>query len=167
MKQYAFYTKFLIFIVALPVVFVTKSYTQHNFLGKDQLFITNHYRLDPEFSIFIDTIKSNKILVTCKSSSTYPYYTYEIDMITDICISYGFVSKNRDVLNTYIENLDYLGKIIKTDSLLINFIYLVELPEKKIYYSVKQPFADSNIITRKDLFYILITEEKKNNNKIK
>ena len=163
MKLYTLNTRILLFVFILQVMFTANIYAQHNFLGKDKSYIINYFKIDPEFTVSIDTIRSNKLQIICKTSSMYPYHTYEIDLISDVCISYGFISKNRDVFNTYIENLDYLGKIVKADSSYKNFVYSVELSDRRIYYSIKQPFADSNIKTRRNLFYILITEERKKN----
>ena len=135
----------LLSISFLFIIFTVNISAQHNFLGKDKSFIINYYKIDPEFDVFIDTINSDKILISCKPSGVYPYHTYGIDLIADVCISYGFISKNRKVLDTYIENLDYLGKIIKKDSTFTNFVYAVELVNKIIYYSINQPYADSKI----------------------
>ncbi len=147
----------LVFLTLLS--FSLKS--QHNFLGKNQSFIVDYFMLDPEYSVNIDTLKTNKVLITCKSPDVYPYHTYEINLIEDKCISYGFVSKNKDILKGFIEILDHIGSIVKSDESFTNFIYMVELPEKKVFYSIRQPFAESKIITRRDLFYVLITEEVK------
>jgi hypothetical protein len=57
--------------------------------------------------------------------------------------------------------LDYLGKIVKADSSFTNFMYEIELPEKKVLYTIRQPFAGSQIKTRRDLYYILVEEKKK------
>ena len=132
---------------------------QHNMLGRSQEFITGFYKYDPEFIIETDTLNEEKILLSCKSSNIYPYHTYEIDLIQDQCTSYGLVSKNKDVLKTYIEFLAYIGKVVQTDSSGTNYVYAVDLTDKTVFYSIRRPYANSNIITRQNLFYILITEE--------
>ncbi len=137
------------------------GFSQHNLLGKSQEYIANMYRYDPEFIVKIDTISPLKAIIKCKTSKTYPYYTYELDLLEDRCISYGFVSKNQEILRTHIELLSFLGKIIERDSAFVNIVYEIETVNKKIFYSVKQPFAKSQIRTRRDIYYILITEEKK------
>ena len=141
--------------------FVCKLEAQHNLLGQTQKYITKLYELDPEYIVQVDTIGAEKVLITCKTSTIYPYYTYELDVITDKCISYGFVSRNREVLRAQLEILSYVGKLIERDSTSTNFIYVVNLPEKRVFYSIKQPFSKSTIKTRQDLFYIMVTEEKK------
>ncbi len=135
-------------------------YAQHNLLDKSQEFIIGFYKYDPEFTVHIDTLNRNKALITCKSVEIYPYYTYEIDLIEDRCISYGFVSKNKYVLESYIELLGYMGTIIQTDSSFTKFVYKVTLKNKIIYYTIKQPYANSNISTRKNIFYIMVNEVK-------
>jgi hypothetical protein len=134
---------------------------QHNLIGKTQDFILTKYQYDPEYTVKIDTINDNKILITCRTFEIYPYYTYEIDKLTNKCISYGFISRNREIFKSQIEMLDYLGKLIETDSSATNFVYELTLPEKKIYYTVRQPFVKSQIKTRRDLYYILVTEDRK------
>ena len=149
----------------VSLLFISLLYTvsmsaQHNMLGKSQEFITGFYKYDPEFLIFTDTLSEDKILLSCKSSNVYPYHTYEIDLVKDECTSYGFVSKNKYILKTYIELLAYIGEQIQSDSTHSNFVYAVDFPEKTVYYSIRRPYLNSNIITRQNLFYILITEEK-------
>lgn len=144
------------------MLFLMKSINaQHNFLGKTQGNIQRFYRNKSDFSVRVDTLRNDRILLTARNTTDYPYYSYEIDAIEDKCVSYGFVSKNRDILKTYIEVLDFSGSLISADSSFVNFIYMIDLTDKKIYYSIKQPFANSNIISRRNLFYILVTQEEK------
>ncbi len=131
---------------------------QHNLLGKSQDFIEGLYKYDPEFFVEKDTLNEDKILITCKSSETYPYHTYEIDLTRDRCVSYGYVSKNPDILKTYLEVLGYLGKVVQTDNNFSNFVYEVCLDDRTVYYSIRRPYSDSSVITRRNIFYILITE---------
>lgn len=154
--------KFSIFFVL--IIIQSTSFGQHNFIGKSQKYITNLYDNDPEYTISTDTLHFEKILIKCRGVDLYPYYTYEIDLNTDRCISYGFVSKNREVFKTYIELLNFIGRIVETDSTNTNMTYIVTLPERKILYVIKQPFAKSNIITKQGLFYVLISEEKNKTN---
>lgn len=134
------------------------AFSQHNLLNKTQEFIIGFYKFDPEYVVTIDTISDTKALITCKSINIYPYYTYEIDLVEDRCTSFGFVSKNSSVLESYIEVLGYLGTIVKTDSIYSEFIYKVSLKGKKVFYTIKQPYIKSNIKTRKDIFYIMVNE---------
>ncbi len=151
---------FKVNLLFISLLYALSISAQHNMLGKSQEFITGFYKYDPEFLIFTDTLNENKILLSCKSANVYPYHTYEIDLVKDECTSYGFVSKNKDILKTYIELLAYIGEQIQTDSTHSNFVYAVKLPEKTVYYSIRRPYANSNIITRQNLFYILISEER-------
>jgi len=150
-------------IIIIGLVLISFSgYTQHNLLGKSQAYITNLFQYDPEYIVNVDTISPTKAVVKCKTTNAYPYYTYELNLLEDKCISYGFVSKNQQILRTHVEVLDFVGKVIERDSSFTNFVYEVESPERKVFYSVKQPFAKSEIRTRRDIYYILVTEETKN-----
>lgn len=146
----------LLFLLLLPY----SSFSQHNMLDKPMDFILGFYRYDPEFTVDVDTLSETKALITCKSVYFYPYYTYEINLIEDRCVSYGFASKDRIVMETYIELLGYLGTIVKTDNSFTEFVYEVVLKNKKVYYTIKQPYANSNVKTRKDIFYVLVSEVK-------
>ena len=136
-------------------------FAQHNLLGKSMDYITDYYKFDPEYTVNIDTIRTGKVMITCKSPDIYPYHTYEINTNLDKCISYGFVSKNHAILETYVEVLGHIGTLLKADSSFTNFIYVVELPQKEILYSFKHPFAESRIKTRRDIFYVMITQKDK------
>ncbi len=154
----------MLFIVFFSVSsgFAQYNFTGHNFIGKSQEYITNLYSNDPEYLVAADTLHFEKVMIKCKGAKLYPYYTYEIDLETDRCITYGFVSKDREVFKAYIEILDFIGKVIETDSTKTNLRYMVKLPKRKVFYVIKQPFAGSNIITKQGLFYILIREELEN-----
>jgi hypothetical protein len=148
-------------LLLILLFLTTNLFGQHNLIGQTQDYILKKYQYDPEYTVKIDTINDDKIIITCRTFDIYPYYTYEIDMLTDRCISYGFISRNRDIFKSQIETLDYLGKLVESDSTSTNFVYEINLPDKKVFYTVRQPFAKSQIKTRRDLYYILVTEEKK------
>jgi len=137
-----------------------QTQAQQNFLGKSQEYIYGLYTNDPEYEITTDTVHFEKVVIKCKGVQAYPYYTYEIDLLTDRCVSYGFVSKNREVLKTYIEILEYIGTVAEKDSVNSKVTYVVKLPKRKVIYTIKQPYAASNVITKQGLFYILVREEK-------
>lgn len=139
----------------------TSMFAQHNLLGKNMEYIKEYYKFDPEYTVVIDTIRTNKVMITCKSPNIYPYHTYEINTALDMCVSYGFVSKDKAILETYVEVLGHIGTLVKADSSFTNFVYLVELPQKEILYSFRHPFAGSNIKTRRDIFYVMITQKNK------
>ena len=96
------------------------AFSQHNFLGKSLSFISEYYEQKTEYNFKLDTISENSIMITCKSNRQYPFYTYEIDQTKDRCISYGFVSKNREILDTYIDILDYLGVLLNIPDGVLN-----------------------------------------------
>ncbi|NJO92915.1 MAG: hypothetical protein HC831_31080, partial [Chloroflexia bacterium] len=82
------------FLVVITLLLgVSTSYTQHNLLGKSQKYIRSFYNLGNEFALKVDTIGQKAILLTYKTEKQYPFYTYEIDLHKDLCISYGVVSK--------------------------------------------------------------------------
>lgn len=142
-------------------------FSQHNLLGKSSEFIKGFYKYDPEYIVDIDTLNSQKILINCQTGNDYPYHTYEIDMLTDKCSSYGYVSNNKNVLKTYMEFLGFLGKVVKTDSIYSHTVYAVDLPKKTVYYSIKKPYPESNILPQKNIFYIVVTQEEKTINSVK
>ena len=148
----------LLFILTFVSISV---FAQHNFLGKSQEFITNYYNIDPEYTIKIDTINKYNSLITCKTFNQYPYYTYEMDMRNNICISYGFVSKNEQVLNSYIDILTHLGQVVAKDSLANNYTYKIEQEYKTVFYSIKKPFLNSEHYSRRKIFFIIVSEELK------
>ncbi len=145
--------------VCILIIYNLSVFAQHNFLGKSQEFIAEHYKLDPEYIVKIDTINKTKSLITCNTFEQYPYYTYEIDLQYNMCISYAFVSKNEKVLQAYIDILDHLGKIIEHDKDYNNFTYKIEKPYKTVYYAIKKPFINGKYYSRKKIFFIIITEE--------
>ncbi len=146
---------YLLFFLSFTV------FAQHNFLGKSQDFINEHYKNDPEYSIKIDTISKNKSLITCNSFEQYPYYTYEIDLKNSICISYAFVSKSEAILQSYIDVLDHLGEMVEHDKNYDNFTYKVESIYKTMYYKIQKPFINSPYYSRKQIYFVIITEELK------
>ena len=158
--QKTIFMKYL-FIFFSIIICVSSIKAQHNYLGKSQEFITLQYKFDPEYTVKIDTINKNSTLITCKTFKQYPYYTYEIDIKNDICISYAFVSKNNKVLEAYIDVLDHIGEIVEQDNLFNNFTYKIESEFKTIYYSIKKPFVNSEYYSRRNIYYIIISEELK------
>jgi len=150
-----------IIFISILIIYNISVFAQHNFLGKSQEFITEHYNLDPEYNVKIDTINKTNSLITCNTFEQYPYYTYEIDLQYDICISYAFVSQDERILQTYIDILDHLGEIVEHDKDYNNFTYKVEQPYKNIYYSIKKPFINGKYYTRQKIFFVIITEELK------
>lgn len=133
---------------------------QHNMLGKPQKYIRSYYELANEYNLKIDTLSKQSILLSYKPEKQYPFYTYEINLTDDVCVSFGIVSKDINVLNTYLELLDYLGELVEMDSTYNNYTYKVARGQKNAFFSIKQPYYNSQFLSRRSLFYILITEEK-------
>jgi len=98
-------------------------------------------------------------MLSYKTEKQYPFYTYEINIDDDICVSYGIVSKDNATLKTYLEFLNYVGELIEVDSTYNNFTYKIETSQKTSFFTIKQPYFNSQFLTRRSLFYILITEE--------
>lgn len=135
--------------------------SQHNMLGKTQKYIRSFYNLSMEYLLKVDTLASESILLSYKTENQYPFYTYEIDLGEDQCVSYGIVSKDNSTLKAYIDLLDYVGELIEVDSTYNNFTYKIETKQKTCFFTIKQPYFNSQFLTRRSLFYILVTEQQK------
>ncbi len=158
-------------IISYSLLLFTHSVNaQHNMLGKSQKYIRSFYNLSLEYALKVDTITTNSLMLSYKTDQQYPFYTYEINLEDDLCVSYGIVSKDNATLKTYLEFLNYVGELIEVDSTYNNFTYKIETNQKTIFFTIKQPYFNSQFLTRRSLFYILITEEphtlmeKKNHN---
>jgi len=148
------YKQIIFFVLFFPISVAG----QHNMLGKSQKEILSLYNTDPEYIVKVDTLNSQTILITCKTSALYPYYTYEVNRLNNRCVSFGFVSKDKQILDSYIDILEHVGERIESDSTFTNFTYKVSTASKIVYYSVKQPFINSEYISRRNIFYVLVTE---------
>ena len=141
---------------------INLSFSQYNMLGKTKVYIESFYKLSNTYTLKTDTINKESVLITCKTKEHYPFYTYEINLKDKICVSYGIVSKNKKILDTYLELLGYLGELITVDSTYNNFTYKIETKDKLSIFSIKKPYINSQFLSRRSLFYILVTEQKKN-----
>ncbi len=151
-----------IFALILMIFSVNFTFSQHNMLGKTKIYIESFYRLSNTYTLQTDTINKESVLITCKAKEHYPYYTYEINLKDKICVSYGIVSKNKNILDTYLELLSYLGELVTVDSTFSNFTYKIETKDKLSIFSIKKPYINSQFLSRRSLFYILVTEKRKN-----
>ncbi len=149
----------IINFIVLFFLCVTTSVAQHNFLGTNKEYIMRYFNNDPEYSVTIDTANNSVIMLTCKTFNQYPYYTYEIDMDKNVCISYAFVSKDKNILNAYLDVLFHIGEVIAADSTMKNVIFRVVKNNKKYTYSVKQPYFDSEFFWLQNIFYVMVKEE--------
>ncbi len=147
------------FLLILLLFSASQVSAQRNLIGKSQKYIKSFYKLSGEYHGIIDTINQNTILLTYKSDKQYPFYTYEIDLQEDKCISYGIVSKDHNTLMCYLDLLDYIGELVEVDSTYNNFTYQVKNDNRICYFSIKQPYYNSQFLSRRGLFYILITEK--------
>jgi len=143
------------------LLFTSSVCSQHNMLGKTQKYIRSYYNLSLEYILKIDTISSNSLMLSYKSEKQYPFYTYEINTEDDVCSSFGIVSKDPIMLKSYLDLLNYVGELIEVDSTYNNFTYKLETAEKTSIFTIKQPYFNSQFLTRRSLFYILITEERR------
>lgn len=146
---------------ALIGIFLSTNYIygQRNLIGKSQTYIQSFYNLSRNYHLAIDTINKSSILLTYKSEKQYPFYTYEIDLIEDKCISFGIVSKDHNTLRTYLDLLDYIGELVEADSTYNNFTYQVKNEGRICFFTIKQPYFNSQFLSRRNLFYILVTEK--------
>ena len=159
-----FYTEFMsmkksVHIICILFLFATEGVCQHNMLGKPQKYIRSFYNLADDFILKVDTIGQKNILLTYKTEKQYPFFTYELDLLKDVCVSYGIVSKDNNTLKTYLDLLNYMGELIEVDSTYNNFVYKIETSQKTSYFTIKQPFFNSQFLTRRSVFYILVTEQ--------
>lgn len=150
-----------IFLASIILICAAKLNSQHNMLGKSQKYIRSFYNLANEFTLKVDTIGQKTILLTYKTDKQYPFFTYELDLFKDLCISFGIVSKNSSTLKAYLDILNYMGELVEVDSTYNNFVYKVETEQKNIFFTIKQPYFNSQFLTRRSLFYILVTEQYK------
>ena len=102
-------------------------------LGENYGHIWGKFNEDPEFTVKVDTVNNTTIVLTCKTSVGYPYYKYEIDIENNECISFGLVSKDRQVRSK--EN-------------------------EMLFYTFKQPFRCDEALSRRNIFYVLVTKDK-------
>ena len=147
------------FAFIITILSANYVYGQHNLIGKSQTYIQSFYKLSGKYYQKIDTINQNSVLLTYKSEKQYPFYTYEIDLIENKCISFGIVSKDHNTLRTYLDLLDYIGELVEADSTYNNFTYQVKNNERICFFTIKQPYFNSQFLTRRNLFYILVTEK--------
>jgi len=151
--------KRLLLIVCILLLIVNEGVSQHNMLGKSQKYIRSFYDLANDFTLKIDTIGQKTILLTYKTEKQYPFFTYELDLLKDLCVSYGIVSKDNSTLKSYLDLLNYIGELVDVDSTYNNFVYKIETNQKTSYFTIKQPYFNSQFLTRRSLFYILVTEQ--------
>ena len=150
--------KTVLVIFVLTVVCLPLS-AQMNMLGNSYGHIFGRFNDDPEFVVRIDTLEnnSNMLMLTCKPSTGYPYYKYEIDRINDECVTFMTVSMDTGVLDTYVELLSVLGTLESEDSLQLKSVYKVAAPKMgTLSYSVIRQIDPA----RKNLFIILVSREK-------
>jgi hypothetical protein len=150
------------YIIVLLFTGIT-TFGQHNFLGKSEQYIRNFFKPDKNYYLKIDTLSQDNILLTFKSLYQYPYYTYEMDLNIDECISYGIVSKNKEVLGTYFDLLNYIGIILKKDTTNNTIVYEINKNGIIRYYDIKQPYLRDENFNRRSLFYILVRQKKISN----
>lgn len=156
----------MIFRIIIIVIFLSANYIygQRNLIGKTQTYIQSFYNLSKNYNLTIDTINQNSVLLTYKSEKQYPFYTYELNLNEDKCVSFGIVSKDHSTLKTYLDLLDYIGDLVEVDSTYNNFTYQVKNNGRVCFFSIKQPYFNSQFLTRRNLFYILVTEKYSENN---
>ncbi len=133
----------------------------YNMLGKTYNDIFEKFNLDPEFYVKVDTIDEGKtVTITCRKSSNYPYYYYEIDPETRECVCFCTVSKDRQVYDACLDLLSIWGKEILADETHENFVFEVkDKTNQPLIYTVKQYNGEQ--ISMRNIFYIYVTRENK------
>ncbi len=152
----------LSYILLLPVLLLSKDLkSQRIMLGKSVEDILVSYNDDPEYVVKIDTIDDENLLIKCHSANTYPIYIFQVNRLLNSCISHVFVSRNKDIFNTYVQILQHAGTLLSANEDFTEFTYMLDLSEKHIYYSIKRPFTNSAILDKRNLFYMTISEKNK------
>lgn len=64
-----------------------------------------------------------------------------------------------DRLLNYFENISLTNYEFEVDSTYNNFTYKIENDQRVSIFTIKQPYYNSQFLTRRSLFYILVTEE--------
>ncbi len=151
--------KKLFVIITLLFLFINEISSQHNMLGKTEKYIRSYYNLSNQYTLKVDTIGQKAVLLTYKTDQQYPFFTYEINLFKDLCVSFGIVSKDNRTLKAYLDVLNYVGELVEVDSTYNNFVYKVATNQKTSFFTIKQPYFNSQFISRRSLFYILVTEQ--------
>ena len=136
-------------------------YAQFNMIGNGFSHIWEFFNEAPEFYVKTDTVNNgNTIVLTCKTSSPYPYYIYEIDVNDNECVSFCTVSKDYETLQTYFDLLSSIGTLESADSSKLNYVYSVLSHSKgQLYYSIMQPYTKSDFVSKRNIFYVVVTKE--------
>lgn len=144
---------FLFFVCSL------NCFAQRNFLGQTRNFVFNKYHQDPEFIVKEDTVNQTTLIITCKTTAPYPYYTYEINLVEDVCVSCAMISKDRKIYQYMLNVLYDLGEIVQKDAKNSNIIFKMKSADNKtFFYHINQPYINSELISRRGIFYIMITQ---------
>ncbi len=159
--------KSVILLTAAMIASAVTASAQFEMLGKDLARIRSHIDNDPEYEAVIDTLDENTILVKGRGAEKYPYFSYEIDINKDECVCVGFVSRNREVFNAYINILSSLGKLVWSDSTNVDFRYEIirmdgengDNGTEKLYYTIQQPYRNSALLTQRNIFSITVTKD--------
>lgn len=157
--------KSLLLTTAIFAATALTASAQFDMLGKNFVHICTKIDNDPEYEYKIDTLDSKTILVLCRGSEKYPYYSYEIDIDRDECVCVGVVSRNREVFDAYLNVFSSVGTLVEHDSAMVNFKYLVRKANKakngegeNLYYSVMQPYRNSSLLSQRNIFIISLTK---------
>ena len=136
----------------------------NNMLGKSFKDIFEKFNLDPEYYVRIDTVDNGKtITITCKKSSNYPYYYYEIDPESQECVCFCTVSKDRQVYDACLDLLSIWGKEISSDADREDFVYeVMDNTNQLLIYTVKQYKGD--LVLMRNIFYIYVTRKSNSKN---
>lgn len=136
------------------------SFAQHNFLGKKRIDIVGFYTLESDFAVKTRRVSDTKTVLTAKGETSYPYYTYELDALTDECISVGIVSKSNEALTHYEDMLSFWGKLIDNNSATNTKVYRISNNNGTYIYTISQPYKFSEeYVSRRNIFYILISKD--------
>ena len=135
-----------------------KLNAQIDFVGCSRLSIIEHFSNNPSYQTKADSLTKGTILLTFKQNDRqYPFYTYEVDTKKDKCTSFGLVSKNREVLEAYLDVLDRAGLVVQKDSAMKTVVYRIGLGNESRYYSINRPYLKDKNRNKRELFYILIS----------
>jgi hypothetical protein len=151
-----------IILTTISVLILVQTQGQYQFLGKSRAEILSYYSVEAHFNIKTRYVSPNQLTLIVRNKYTYPYYTFVIDNLLNECVSIGIVSKNPEVLNQYVELLNFMAEKIHSDTLSNTRIYEIRNKRAKFIYTLSQPYKRSKEFdSRKNLFYLFVEKEDK------
>ena len=136
------------------------SFAQHNFIGKKRIDIVGYYTLETGYTVKTKRVSDQRIVLTVRGETPYPYYTYEVDANTEECLSVGIVSKDPESLLHYHDMLTFWGELLEQNDTTNSSVYRVSADKGSYLYTISQPYKYSEeYVSRRNIFYILVSKD--------